>query len=89
MGTYTDWEQRQMDIASEAMVPDVDYTKVPRIYRMTCLEPDPEWRGGLCFAGVVVQINGVDTGQTKCPKHGGEFIDISNAGPAEPGGESR
>lgn len=76
-----------MDIASEAMVPDVDYTKVPRIYWITCLTPDVSRPHGLCFAGVVVSINGVSTGQTKCPDHGGEPVDISNAGPAEPGGD--
>lgn len=80
---YTDWEQRQMDIVSEAMVPDVNYTKVPRIYRVTCLEPDASKPHGLCYASVIVYVNGVETGETKCPEHGGKFVDISNAGPGD------
>ena len=87
MATYSAGEQRQMDIAGEAMVPDVDYTKVPRIYWVTCLEPGDG--GGPCPAGVPVSINGVPTRQTKCPKHGGDAVDVSNAGPAEPQGEPR
>ena len=87
MATYTSWEQRQMDIASEASVPVTDYSIHPRIYRATCLEPDASRPHGLCFAGVIVYVNGVHTGQTKCPAHGGDVIDISNAGPAEPKGQ--
>ena len=79
----SDWEQRKLDEASQSMVPDIDYTKVPRIYRVTCLEPDSSAKHGVCYASVIVSVNGVETGQTKCPRHGGEAVDISNAGPAE------
>lgn len=82
----TDWQQRQLDIASEVLVPDVDYTVHPRVYRATCGKRDASKPHGVCLAGVIVYVNGVRTGQAKCPEHGGAAVDISNAGPAEPKG---
>ena len=67
MGTFSDWQQREMDAAFFGDGPGGDGPAVGGISWTTCLAPTES--GWPCLKGVEVSIHGVPTGKTRCTAH--------------------